>query len=62
MSLVLAVLSVALEGALTGPPLLRVGALAGLIFAGLAVFAALALAFGIADWRGLVGRLRRQPA
>jgi hypothetical protein len=23
---------------------------------------ALALAFGIADWRGLVGRLRRQPA
>jgi putative peptidoglycan lipid II flippase len=62
MSLVLVVLSIALEGALTGTPLLRVGALAGLIFAGLAAFAALALAFGVADWRGLMGRLRRQPA
>jgi putative peptidoglycan lipid II flippase len=62
MSLVLVVLSVALEGALTGPPLLRVGALAGLIFAGLAAFAALALAFGVADWRRLMGQLRRQPA
>jgi len=41
---------------------LRVGALAGLVGAGLAVFALLALVFGIADWRDLLGRLRRQPA
>ena len=32
------------------------------VCAGLAAFALLALAFGIADWRGLLGRLRRQPA
>jgi len=62
MGVVLAMLRIALDGALTGPPLIRVVALAGLICAGFAAFALLALAFGIADWRDLLGRLRRQPA
>jgi uncharacterized membrane protein YphA (DoxX/SURF4 family) len=47
---------------LAGPSLVRVGALTALVAAGLAAFALLALAFGVADWRGLLGRLRRQPA
>jgi len=37
-------------------------ALVALVAAGLATFALLTLALGIADWRGLLGRLRRQPA
>ena len=37
-------------------------ALIALVAAGLAAFALLALALGVADWRGLLGRLRRQPA
>jgi len=41
---------------------MRLGALTGLVGAGLASFAVLALAMGIADWRGLLARLRRQPA
>jgi len=36
--------------------------LAMLVCAGLVTFAALALGLGIADWRDLLGRLRRQPA
>jgi putative peptidoglycan lipid II flippase len=62
MGLVLALLRIALGPALAGPALVRVGALSALIAAGLVAFALLALAFGIADWRGLLGRLRRQPA
>ena len=62
MGVVLALLRVALAPALAGPAVLRVGALAGLVGAGLAAFALLALVFGIADWRDLLGRLRRQPA
>src|SRR5216683_6546082 len=62
MGVVLAVLRMALAPALAGPPLVRVGALAGLVCAGLAAFTLLALALGIADWRDLLGRLRRQPA
>jgi putative peptidoglycan lipid II flippase len=62
MGVVLALLQVALAPALAGPAVLRVGALAGLVGAGLAAFALLALVFGIADWRDLLGRLRRQPA
>jgi putative peptidoglycan lipid II flippase len=62
MGVVLALLQVALAPALGGPAVLRVGALAGLVGAGLAAFALLALVFGIADWRDLLGRLRRQPA
>src|SRR6516162_9835809 len=47
MGVVLALLRVALAPALAGPAVLRVGALAGLVGAGLAVFALLALVFGI---------------
>src|SRR5262245_17273656 len=62
MGLVLTLLRSALAPALTGLPLVRIGALALLVGAGLTVFALLSLAFGVADWRGLLGRLRRQPA
>jgi putative peptidoglycan lipid II flippase len=62
MGLILVMLRIALAPALAAMPLMRISALAALIGAGLAVFALLALAFGIADWRGLLRRLRRQPA
>src|SRR5277367_6564400 len=62
MGIVLALLRIALGQALAGPSLIRVGALTGLVAAGLAAFALLTLAFGVADWRALLGRLRRQPA
>ena len=62
MGVLLAALRLAFAAALGGPALLRIGALAGLVGAGLAAFTLLALAFGIADWRDLWGRLRRQPA
>jgi putative peptidoglycan lipid II flippase len=62
MGVILALLRVALVPALTGLPLLRLGALAGLVGAGLASFAVFVFALGIADWRGLLGRLRGQPA
>lgn len=62
MGAALIVLRIALAPALAGSAMVRVGALAGLICAGLAAFALLALALGITDWRGLMGRLRRQPA
>jgi len=62
MGAVLAALEIALAPMLAGPAIMQVGALAGLICAGLAAFAILALSFGVADWRGLLGRLRRQPA
>jgi putative peptidoglycan lipid II flippase len=62
MGLVLALLRVVLVPALAGPVILRVCTLAALVGAGLAAFFFLALALGIADWRDLLGRLRRQPA
>jgi putative peptidoglycan lipid II flippase len=62
MGAVLALLRMALAPASAGPALVRIAALAGLVGAGLAAFALLALALGIADWRDLWGRLRRQPA
>src|SRR6516165_395300 len=62
MGVVLALLRVALDPALAGPAMLRVGALTALVCAGLAAFALLALALGIADWRDLLGRRRGQPA
>jgi putative peptidoglycan lipid II flippase len=62
MGLVLALLRVVLVPALAGPVVLRVCTLAALVGAGLAAFSLLALALGIADWRDLLGRLRRQPA
>ncbi len=62
MGVVLLLLRHACAPAFAGPALLRAMALAGLIGAGLTSFAALALALGIAQWRDLIGRLRRQPA
>jgi putative peptidoglycan lipid II flippase len=63
MGTALTVLRIALAPALaTGPALLRAGALAALIGAGLAAFALLALVLGIVDARDLLSRLRRQPA
>src|SRR5215471_15606879 len=62
MGVILVLLRIGLAPALSGAPLARLGALTALVGAGLASFALLALAFGIADWRELLGRLRRQPA
>ncbi len=62
MGVVLAGLRVALTPMFAGPSILQVGALIGLVSAGLAVFAVLVPGLGIADWRDLWERLRRQPA
>jgi putative peptidoglycan lipid II flippase len=62
MGVVLTSLQSALAPALGGPAMLRIGALVALVCAGLAAFAVLALAFGVADWRSLSGRRRRQAA
>jgi len=62
MGVVLALLRMAAAPAFAEPLLARIAALAGLIGVGLATFALLALVLGIADWRDLLGRLRRQPA
>src|SRR5690349_3214798 len=62
MGVVLAGLRAALAPMFAGPYMLQVAALIGLVSAGLAVFAALVLGLGIAEWRDLLGRLRRQPA
>ncbi len=62
MGAVVALLRMALGPAFTGPALVRIAALAGLVGGGLAAFALLALASGIADWRDLWERLRRQAA
>jgi putative peptidoglycan lipid II flippase len=62
MGVVLALLRSAFAPALTAAAPIRITALAGLCGAGLAAFGILALALGIADWRALRSRLRRQPA
>jgi hypothetical protein len=62
MGAILAALRVAVAPMLAGPVIMQVGTLAALVIAGLAAFAIAVLGLGIADWRGLVGRLRRQPA
>jgi putative peptidoglycan lipid II flippase len=62
MGAVLAVLRLLLAPALAGPGIAPMGALAAMICAGLAVFAVLALGLGLADWRVVLGRLRRLPA
>ena len=65
MAVLLVTLRLMLAPALAGPALLRLGALAGLIVAGLVSFGALALTFGVTDWRELRGQLMRsrgQPA
>ncbi|MBV8165783.1 MAG: polysaccharide biosynthesis protein, partial [Alphaproteobacteria bacterium] len=62
MSAAVYALRFALAGMLAGPMTLRLGALAVLVVAGMAVFGALVLALGVTDLRQLRGRLRRQPA
>jgi putative peptidoglycan lipid II flippase len=62
MALILVGLRLLLAPALAGPAMLRLGALAALIAAGLCSFGALILGLGVTDWRELRGRLRRQPA
>src|SRR6516162_829422 len=62
MGVVLAAMRITLAPMLVGHAMAQLGALAVLVCAGLATFSALALGLGVADWRGLIGRLRRQPA
>jgi putative peptidoglycan lipid II flippase len=62
MGAVLLLMRAAFGVALTGPPLLRIGTLAGFIAVGLVSFILFALVLGVAEWRELWGRLRRQPA
>jgi len=59
---VLVPLRLAIGTAFTGTLAVRIAALLGLVGAGFAAFAVLALALGIVDWRQLLGRRRRQPA
>jgi len=65
MAAILVGLRVLFASALAGPAMLRLGALAGLIAAGLFSFGALILGLGVTDWRELRGRIMRsrgQPA
>jgi len=65
MAAVLVALRLLLAPALTGSAPLRLGALAGLVAAGLFSFGALILALGVTDWRELRSQLvrsRGQPA
>jgi putative peptidoglycan lipid II flippase len=65
MAAILVGLRVLFASALAGPAMLRLGALAGLIAAGLLSFGALILGLGVTDWRELRGRIirsRGQPA
>jgi putative peptidoglycan lipid II flippase len=62
MSTALIALRLALDAALAGPTMVRLATLAALVATGLAVFGILAVTLGVADWRELRGRFRRQPA
>jgi putative peptidoglycan lipid II flippase len=62
MGIFLLALRLLLVPALGGTTGMRLIALAALVVGGLVVFGALILAFGVADWRDLRERLRRQPA
>jgi putative peptidoglycan lipid II flippase len=62
MALVLVLLQAALASALEGRDVVRLAALAGLVAAGLAAFAALALLLGVANPREILRRLFREPA
>jgi putative peptidoglycan lipid II flippase len=54
-------LRIALAPTLAGPAMLRFGALAALIVAGIVVFGGLILLLGVTDWRELRGQLMRSP-
>jgi putative peptidoglycan lipid II flippase len=62
MGAVLAMLRLALAPMLASPGMVPIAALAALVCGGLATFALLSLGLGLADWRVLLGRLRRLPA
>jgi putative peptidoglycan lipid II flippase len=62
MAGVLIALRLLLAPALAGPALMRLGALAGLLAAGLFSFAGLILGLRVIDWREIRGQLRRQAA
>jgi putative peptidoglycan lipid II flippase len=62
MAIVLVASRSLLEPALAGRLAMRLAALGGLVAAGIVSFAALALLLGVARWRELRGRFRRQPA
>jgi hypothetical protein len=62
MTAVLVGLRMLLAPALAGPEILRLGALSGLVAAGVVAFAVLIVALGVTDWRELRGQLRRQAA
>ncbi|MGH7063292.1 MAG: lipid II flippase MurJ, partial [Stellaceae bacterium] len=62
MGAVLLLLRLAFGAAIAGSGAARIAVLAGLIGAGMGSFALLTLALGVAEWRQLWGRLRRQPA
>jgi putative peptidoglycan lipid II flippase len=61
MGAVVLALRLMLAPALVGPLMLRLAALSALIAAGVIVFGALALAFGVTGWRELRGQLMRSP-
>jgi putative peptidoglycan lipid II flippase len=62
MGIALLVLRAVLTPALAGTMATRLGALAALVVAGLAVFLVLILALGVTHWRELRGQFRRLPA
>jgi putative peptidoglycan lipid II flippase len=62
MAAILIALRLLLAAALGGPALIRLGALAGLLAAGLFSFGGLVLGLGVTDWREVRGQLRRQAA
>ena len=62
MGCALIALRFALAPGLGGPLVMRLGALAGLIAAGFAVFAILIVLLGVTGWHELRGQFRRQPA
>jgi putative peptidoglycan lipid II flippase len=62
MGVALRLLMAASVAALAAATPVRIAALTLLVAAGLAAFALLILALGVAQWRDLLGRLRRQPA
>lgn len=62
MAIVLVLLKAALASPLEGRELVRLGALAALVAAGLVAFAAFALLFGVADLREVLQRFFREPA
>jgi putative peptidoglycan lipid II flippase len=62
MGVALVLLRIALAGALAGSVSLRLGALTGLIGAGVVLFGVLVVGLGVTGWSDLRRQFRRQPA